>query len=46
MIGSNRISVSWARDRTYGGRSRGGRGGGRGGRGAPYGSYRSQRRSR
>jgi arginine/serine-rich splicing factor 7 len=43
VLGSTRVGASWARTRTYGGRSRGSRG-------APYGSYRnsggSRRRSR
>ncbi len=40
MIGTTRVGVTWARERTFGGRSRG----------APYGSYRNsggnRRRSR
>jgi K+-transporting ATPase c subunit len=40
LVGSTRVGVTWARERTFGGRSRG----------TPYGSYRSgggnRRRSR
>ncbi len=39
VIGSTRVGVTWARNRTFGGRNRGGRG-------APYGSYRSGGESR
>ncbi len=39
VIGSTRVGVTWARERTFGGRSRGGRG-------APFGSYRSSGGSR
>lgn len=39
IIGSSRVGVSWARNRTFGGRNRGGRS-------APFGSYRTRHKSR